>query len=413
MRFLDLFQGSSSERIAREYIKALREAGETRRLRYEPETRLVVAYDERGNREQLSFLGNLNREIKSASAEDQAAIYRRYAIAALEVGQGQRSTAYELVRPTLRILLKDSSYPYYIALQNRADFPDAKSLPLVFEHIVGDVIACCIEERDHSLSFVTEEDLANWHTSADTALADAKANVCALPFLVSDPMPQRFVFHDDSYRASRFVNPSMFDGLPVRGNWVAVVPDRDTFFIADSEDLEAVAGLAELAKRQLEKGERMISGLPFVLRGGRWQGYEPPPAIRPMFSNVALQYRAANWTAYKSALEKDLANRAEDLFVASMTIHEEAEAATHYCMAVWQKGVDSILPAVDRVYFYDGDREITRFSQWADVSRTMGTAMQRESGLPEHYRVRSFPDAEQMVAMGAKVLSAPADHPRG
>jgi hypothetical protein len=409
MGFLDFFRGSSRERIAQKYIKALREAGETRRLQYEPETRLVISYDERGNREQVSFLGHLIRELKSVSSKNQAEIYRRYAIAALESGQGRRPTTYELVRPTLRILLKDSSFPYYIALHNRAEFPDASSPPLVFEHLVGDVIACCIEERDNALSFVTEKDLANWHISAGTALADAKANVCALPFLVSDPMPTRFVFHNDSYQASRFVNPGMFDGLPVRGNWVAVVPDRDTFFIADSEDLEAVAALAQLAKQQLEKGERTISGLPFVIREGRWQVYEPPAAIRPLFSNVGLQYRTETWAAYKAALEKDLANRAQDVFVAAMTICEEAGAATHYCMAVWSKGVDTILPAVDRVYFYDDDRDMTRFAQWADISRTMGAVMQREPGLPEHYRVRSFPDAEQMVAMGARVLSAPAD----
>ena len=394
MRFLDFFQGSSSERIAREFIKALREAGDARRLEYDAADRVIVAYDERGNRQQVSFLGNLMREIKSASAGAQAAIYRRYATSALDAVQGNRPATYELAKPALRILLKHASYPDYILLRNRADFPDSMPSPLVFEHVVGDVIACCIEEQDQSLHFVTEQDLADWSVSAGTALADAKANVSALPYLVSDPKPARYVFNDDSYQAARLVNPRMFDNLPVRGNWVAVVPDRDTFFVADSEDLEAVAGLARLAKRQLEAGERTISGLPFVLREGRWQVYEPPVGIRPLFSNVDLQYRAEGWAAYKSALEKDLAHRGQDIFVASMTVHEQVGAETHYSVVVWSKGVDSILPAVDRVYFYDDDAAITRWARWADVAGIMGADMQREPGMPERYRVRSFPDAE-------------------
>ena len=48
VKFLDFFRGSQDERIASRYMTALREAGERRRLAYDANERVVVAYDEQG-----------------------------------------------------------------------------------------------------------------------------------------------------------------------------------------------------------------------------------------------------------------------------------------------------------------------------------------------------------------------------
>lgn len=403
--YLDLFRGSSDERVARQYIKALRELGETRRLEFDAPSRLLITYDENGHRAQVRFIGNLAREIRSAGEDTRAAIYRRYATSSIgDAKHDGDAQTYDLVKPRLRVLLKDSSYPDYIALVNSLDLPDGKQSPLVFERLTGNIIACCIEEGVHSLRFVTESDLVGWGVNSTTALADAKENVCRLPYQISDPTPTRYVLNDDSFIASRFVNPRMFDEIAIKGELVAVIPDRDTFFVADSADLQTVACLALLAKQQLEDGERVITAQPFVLREGNWQVYEPPEAIRSVFSNVALQFRASNWADFKSALEKELMHRGHDIFVASLTVREEPGIEIHHSMAVWSKGVDTILPVVDRVYFHDDDLDATRVAVWANVAQVMSTAMRREAGLPERYRVRSFPNAEQFVAMGARIL---------
>lgn len=401
MAFLDFFRGSSDERIARHFIRSLRGAGEQRRLEYDAAERVVVVYAERGERAQLCYVGNLAREIRAADPAAHESIYLRYALGAIEA-DGAGSSEYELVRPRLRLLLKDSVYPDHMTLINHNDFPDSKESAFVFEHLPGDVIACCIEEGDQGLRFVKQDDLAKWGIDASTALSDAKANVCALPYTISDPMPARYILNDDSFIASRFVNPRMFDGLPLVGEWVAVIPDRDTFFVVDSANSEAVEGLARLAMQQLKAGERIISGLPFVLRAGHWEIYEAPEPARSLFSNVALQFRAKYWADYKGDLEKDLRNRGLDIFVASLMVREEAGVDAHYCMAVWTKGVNTILPVVDRVFFNDDVRKAIRVAMWPEVVRIMGAEMHREPELPERYRVTAFPNAEQFAAMGAR-----------
>lgn len=246
MKYLDFFRGSSDERIAQRYIEALRQAGETRRLEYEAQGRIIIAYDENGRRAQTSFIGNLAREIRSAAPDARDAIYHRYARSSLALGntEGDEASTYELVRPRLRILLKDSSYPDFLALANHLDRPDVKQSPLVLEH----------------------------------------------------------------------------------------------------------------------------------------------------------------WSGFKEVLEKDLRNRGQGIFVAALTVGEELNVDLHHSMAVWSKGVDTILPVVDRVYFYEDDLQATRVAAWTDVARVMSTATLRERGLPERYRVGSFPNAEQLMAMGARVV---------
>ena len=402
MGMLDLFRGSQEERIAKRFIKALREVGEARRMEYLPAERSIAVLDEQGVRQQLAFLGNLQREVVAAPEPEHEAIYRRYASGV--VGQAQRGGErdYAGIRPTLRLILKDESYPAYIALSTMVDFPDGKRSPLVFEPVAGGIIACCVEDAPHSLHFVTENEVALWGVNAQVALADARSNVCALPCEVNAVDRAHYVFADDSFQAARLVNVELFRDRPVAGSWVAVVPDRNTFFLTASEDEEGLAGLARLAEQQLAAGERLISGMPLVMRNGRWEVFEPPKAVRLAFDNVARRFAASRWADYKAVLEKDLAARDEDIYVASLTVYEENETGVCWSMVVWSKDVDTVLTVADRVAFVDADTKQSRMALWADVLRVMGLRMEKLEGLPERYRVKVFPSAEDMIGMGTQ-----------
>jgi hypothetical protein len=135
MGILDLFRGSNEERVARRYMRALREAGEIRHLAHVPTERAVAVLDEQGKRSQLAFLGKLQREISNTPEAEHEAVYRRYAACLMDAAAQKHATDYAAIRPTLRLLLKDETYPAYIALQTQADFPDGKPTSLVFEHI--------------------------------------------------------------------------------------------------------------------------------------------------------------------------------------------------------------------------------------------------------------------------------------
>ena len=211
-----------------------------------------------------------------------------------------------------------------------------------------------------------------------------------------------FVFADDSFQSARLVNTDLFRDLPVRGAWVAVVPDRNTYFLSNSEDLEGLAGLARLAEKQCAEGDRLVSGTPFVLHDGTWQVFEPPGAVRVLFDNVARRFAETRWTDYREVLQKDLEKRGDPAFVASLKVYRHDESPAYWSEVVWSKGVDTILPVADRVVFYEGEGLPLRSATWANVLRVMEPAMLKLDGLPIRFRVNTFPTPEQMVAIGAQ-----------
>lgn len=90
--------------------------------------------------------------------------------------------------------------------------------------------------------------------SAEQVLRDARTNVCALACEVHSSGRAHFVFADDSFQAARLVHTALFKDRPARGLWVAVVPDRNTYFLTESEDLEGLSVLAQLAAKQFGEG---------------------------------------------------------------------------------------------------------------------------------------------------------------
>jgi hypothetical protein len=116
VRYLDLFRGSSDERIARQYIKALREVGEIRRLEFDAQSRLVIAYDENGHRSQVRFIGNLAREIRSGAEDTHDAIYWRYAASSVTDVTDSGEAPKRAVIPKRRAVRRDGCEDFVSAL---------------------------------------------------------------------------------------------------------------------------------------------------------------------------------------------------------------------------------------------------------------------------------------------------------
>ena len=403
MGILDFFRGSKDERIARRLIEEFRALGESRRAEYDAQNTLIYLLDGDGKRTVTVSLHHLRHELERAPKAQHDEIYRRYGPGTLAVG-GQRAESFDVVRGRLGILLKDATYPAYIDLMNRVEHGAEKADPLVWRPIAADVIACCIDETEESLNFLKQTDLDRWQVDADQVFAQAAANVRARGFEQGSSASAFFFNAPDSYIAARILCEDKIRALPLRGRPVAVVPDRDTLFMVGSDDEEGIADLARLVANQLTAASRHISARPLVLTPQGWREFEPPSSTRVAFGNIARQLDRDNWTAYQGLLEKDLAARGEDIFVAKLSVLAKEGDDAYFTAIVWTKGVDSIFPAADRVHFVEAEADPIRFASWEAVLRVMGPDMLKLEGLPERYRVNAFPSAEQLVAMGAQVL---------
>jgi hypothetical protein len=398
---LDLFRGSKDEQIAKRFISVMRALGESRRLEFDSKEFLIRKFDADGSAAGNASLHNLRYELKKASVGEQDAIYLKYARSSVE--ERDESATYENTKPRLGVLLKDAGYPEYISLLNRVELSGEEGRPMLWRPVTSDVIACCIEETEVSLRFLTEADIEKWRVPVDQVFADALANVRAKPCEWRAYGAAHGVAAPDSYIAARLLCDESILALAVRGRPVAVVPDRDTLFVTGSEDEEGLAGLAILVEQQLKEANRRISARPMELTKGGWQPFEPPASVRNSFARSARMLDAEYWEGFQAALEKDLSARDQDIFVARLSVYTENDTGVAHSMVVWSKDVDSIFPVADRVHFYEGKDKPTRVALWADVMRVMGPFMKNLEGLPVRYRVNAFPNAEQMAAMGAQM----------
>ena len=89
------------------------------------------------------------------------------------------------------------------------------------------------------MSLVTESTLERWEITWETAFAQGLANLRAgsneVHVFEYDGVLAWQV--DDSIDAGRILLTDALAGLPVRGELVALVPDRDVLLPASSEDL--------------------------------------------------------------------------------------------------------------------------------------------------------------------------------
>jgi uncharacterized protein YtpQ (UPF0354 family) len=396
---LDLFRGSPDERVAKRFIEELRKVGEKRRLEYDAGERLIVCYDEEGNRSGTLSLHNLQHELDRSAKQEHDEIFRRYALGSIN---GGHSKNYAEVQPSLGILLKDASYPEFIALLQRVEVSALKPNSLIWRPLAADVIACCVVDGPNSISFVKQSDLEDWGVDADQVFEQAVANLRALPMEFHALENCYYVLAQDSFIAARLLCAERFAEVPLKGLPVAVVPDRDTLFIAGSEDDEAIKALSNLVNRQLVEANRHISTKPLVLKDGRWQEFQPRDGARAAFDNASRTFAVNTWAAFHALYEKDLQAREEDVFVAQLAVFEVEGTGECFTSAVWSRDVDTILPLAERVHFFDTEDETIRAASWPDVVRVMGAAMQQLEGLPFRYRVNQFPTSEQFVAMGAR-----------
>jgi len=191
----------------------------------------------------------------------------------------------------------------------------------------------------------------------------------------------------------------------VRGDPVALVPNRDILLITGSEDANGLLTIASVAQDAL-KQPRFLSGIAVRLVGEEWVQFFPPPD-HPAYSRLRL-LRAhtigRDYSNQTDALKALYEKRDEDIFVAPWTLMRKHDSEEVISYTVWSDGVEALLPEADMVYFFrmkgENDGEIVANAPWPRVREIVGDRMKPEGLYPERYRVTTFPNAEELTALG-------------
>jgi uncharacterized protein YtpQ (UPF0354 family) len=405
MGFLErLFGGKpSKDKFAKIMTDALRQAGETGKLSYDPkEFRLVVEGEQR-----LLNLHNAYEDYCAAPKEGRPEVLKRYARATLshlKEMPKEFSDARHDVLPTVR----SRSYFEFARLQLQVQ--GEKDLPLPLHRVMAEHLAIAlVYDLPESMRQIQEEELADWGVTFEQALAEAIDNlrkIAAQQFQVVKPGVWASP-HRDNYDTARMLLNDVIREHSVKGEPVAMIPNRDTLLFTGTEDRIGLENMLALAEEGLSQS-RPITGIPFRLNGASWEPYLPDRG-HPLHQKFKLMWAKSLGMEYgdQSELLNSLHEKTRlDLFVASYSAIQKNDTGEIVSYSVWSKGVDTLLPRTDVIHFFVPNEEskgaVVATGDWDTVMRIVGHLMKPQGIYPERYRVSEFPSDAQLRQLSGK-----------
>jgi hypothetical protein len=273
----------------------------------------------------------------------------------------------------------------------------------VGEHLVASVVF----DLPTSVRTVGREDFEKWDVTFYEAIEVARQNLAEDDFVFASVGERLYAAATgDSYDASRLLLTDVVRRMEVRGDHVAMVPNRDCLLITGSEDDEGLRMMLELAEKASDDPRPMLF-TPLRLDGDEWFDWMPPDGhpLRERFGVLEIKFLAPEYHDQKELLDALHEQTGTDVFVANYTAVQRGEEGQILSYAMWARGVDTLLPRAQYVMFYDPPTEkVIASGPWEDVWPIVGELMERQEELyPPRWRVREFPTAEQLRAIGRAI----------
>jgi hypothetical protein len=376
----------SRDRFAREWIASLRRAGYTGTLRLDRKRfRLIFGPGD----DDYAKLENGFREYAAARPRDRQELIRHWTRAFLFCYRPD-AVPQQFADAKHDLLLRLS--PREIHRVDPGTDSSVMAAYTVGEHLALDLV---YDARDVMIG-LSRNRLREWGVRAEDAFEVARDNLLRL----SD---QRFVLASpgvwvspwqDNYDSTRLALPELIRQLPVTGDPIAMVPNRDTLIITGSEDemgLASMVGLVQQAKRQ----PRFLTGLAVQLIGRTWTPFLPArdrPAY-PELKTLFIEHMAAAYAEQKTLLD---AEPEDDLHITTYNLAQWPGSPEVFSYSVWEEGVSTLLLQTDLVGFVNKERDAVWYGEWDQVREIVGDLMQPLGMYPERFRVEEFPSPEQL-----------------
>jgi hypothetical protein len=392
MSFIDrLFKRKlTQDAFAKFIIKRLRASGETGSIDYDAaEFRLQKPADHN------FFLHNFYQQyLRSPKVEHENLIHNF--LTTWHTSGFKAPEEFADAKPDLLPALRARSY-LEIGIPRMSDNYRGK-LDLAHQVVAEHLIETLVYDMPQSMMSVNDELLEKWGVAYYEAMEVAKENLRAKPFQFAQAGEMYAVVSGDGYDATRMLLLGFIRKLKVRGDTIAMVPNRETLYVGGSDDAAGLEMMAKLTKENVQL-ERSISGLAFRLVGDEWEVWMPPeghPSFRD-FRELYIQSIGQNYAEQKDLLDRRHELEQTDIFVASYSAMEEERTGKLISYCVWSDGVDTLLPETDQVFFFRPEAPIAEQTagnaDWDTVRRVAGDLMESQGTYPERWRVKEFPDA--------------------
>ena len=334
------------------------------------------------------FLGNLVREYAEAAVAARAELVAKYArLVARPVG---------LARPDLRAHVLPKLTPRKERHGQLADGLLA-GRPLADGALV---LELAVDERE-AVRVVTASDLAGCELIEDDAYARAIANLRQrstgawdelVPGLFKSPW-------QDYFDGARLALPSLIRSLPIKGDPIAVIPNRCALLVTGSEEPVGLAVLFKATKMLMAK-DRPVHVAPLVLDGDQWRELDVVADRDAVARAPSLVFLSSLQASLDLAMCSEqvratlLARGFTHVGELGMLQGDDAFAAT---VAECPVGARVAVPKVDLIRFA-GDSLVA----WYKLEAMLGDDLVTLDVWPPHYELRRQPTDDEIAAARIK-----------
>jgi hypothetical protein len=396
-----LFGPPTEAKFAQCFIAELQKAGEQRPIRFDPhDFQLVIS--ENGEQGGLINLRNFYIEFCNLSPADR----KRYlpdTVQAIIAPREDLPDDFELIKPHLRPKIWARAGIEHTNLQARLRGSNRLELP---QYEVGThLLASIVYDLPRSVRSISPDELENWNTSYYEALEIATQNLTEAGIEYAKVGEGLYVSSTgDSYDASRILLTDFIRSLPVRGDTIAMVPNRDTLLVAGSDDDEALEGMLTLAEQAVE-GPRPLASTPLRLIEDDWVDWMPSRGhqLFDRFRVLEMKFLYQEYAHQKEVLEKLYEQHGIHRFVASYCAAAE-EGENLFSYAIWSEGVETLLPQTERLMFFrpsaSAEGELVASAPWHKVEKLVGHLMSDVDLYPRRFLVTEFPTDDELRRLG-------------
>jgi len=396
MGFFDRFfnRPPSREQFAQLILKRIRRAGDTRPVTYDAAAFRIVQ-----SNNYVAFLGNLYEEYLRAEKSEREEIVRRF-LTMWFTSELELPDEFDDAKADLLPALRARSY-FEIDVQLAAE---KESPPPPYQTIGEHLALSLVYDLPTSMRTINEEVLEKWGISFYEAMEVAKQNLAEKPMQIAQVGTGYALTNGDGYDATRMILLDQFGEIEVKGDLIAMIPNRERLYFAGSDDLDGLQFLLHFAEQDVQH-ERFISGMAFKRDPDHWSPWLPEPdhSLHDRFRNLWLQTMGQMYESQTALLNRRHEQEGIDIFVATFSGLSEKDTGRSFSYSMWADGIDTLLPETDQVFLVrpEGDSVTTcARGSWGAVRRAAGELMEPQSLYPERWRVRTFPSAETLSQIG-------------
>lgn len=399
----------SQDEFAAQLCRDARKAGETCQFEYDRDTFQLRFLKEDGTIDVTSSLQNVYAEYLETPAASRAAVVKRFLRGILS-RKREMPDEFDDARPDILPVIRSRFFSERLKLERRSGGEFGKASDLLGIPLGDQFEAIFVYDLPDSMRYLGTGALDDWDVSIYEVAEAAKQNLSELSTSFAGIESQFYLCAEaDNYASSRILLVDNIRQLEVKGDWVAMVPNRDTLLITGSDDTDGLRMMAHMAEEAYKRPRRQGLGL-LRLVDGEWETWFPPEdsPVHQQFLKLELMSRADEYSDQQEILDKVLEKEMAEQFVASYSVVQKQNGDLFsYC--VWSEGVISLLPRSQKVVFMrnrdaGGDPELVTAVSWERVQDVLSHRLIETEYYPSRWLVEDFPTAEEFAELGAGEL---------